>query len=84
MPELSCFRNSSSTTGKKKKRAQQSPTVRVLSKPVTDSYKADFNLTYFCWGKQSFVCPESLSVSAPQQVIQLEVLLGNLAVLSSI
>lgn len=31
-------------------------------------------MTQFCWGKQSFVCPESLSVSV-LQVIQLEVLL---------
>lgn len=71
MLELLCFRDSSSNTGK---RAQADPTVSALSKPVTDSHKADFNLTYFCWGKQSFVCPESLSVSA-LQVIQLEVLL---------
>lgn len=30
------------------------PKVNVLVKPVRDSYKANLNMTQFCWGKQSF------------------------------
>lgn len=56
--------------------AQQSPWWKRWQKPTTDSYEGNLTTTCLCCGKQSFVCPESLSVNA-LQVIQLEGLLRD-------